>query len=154
MYKNNIKNAVANAIECGVYFVTQAINYNEGVEEAQWVLNAIKGDNITNQIVIDVEWAGGDEGKNGRADYISVQDRTSAIKGFCETIKNSGYEPMIYANKWWLIDYIDMSKLSNYKVWLAHYVTGAPQKISDYKGRYSYWQYTSQGTVSRNIKLC
>ncbi len=155
-YKTNIANASKNKINCGIYFVTQAVNYNEGVEEARWVINAISGDksNIKCPITIDVEWAGGSSGNNGRADSISVPDRTQAIKGFCETIKAEGYIPMIYANKDWLTNHIDMSKLSSYKVWLAHYVSGAPTKKSNYKGDYEYWQYTSTGNILRNKWLC
>lgn len=155
-FDTNIKEATKNAIDCGVYFVTQAINYNEGVEEANWVLNNIKGYNITCPITIDVEWAGGSSGNNGRADYISVDQRTKAIKGFCDTIKKAGYNPMIYANKEWLMYYIDMNKLSDFDVWLAHYVAGAPDNKSDYKGKYTYWQYTATGKcdgINGNVDL-
>ena len=55
---------------------------------------------------------------------------------------------MIYANKYWLTTFLDMSKLSSFDVWLAHYVSGAPTKTSDYKGKYVVWQYTSSGSVS------
>ena len=147
--KENIQNAINNGIDCGGYFVTQAINYQEGVEEANFAIEQIRNYNITRPIAIDVEWAGGAQGNNGRADdgNISIQDRTQAIKGFCETIKNAGYTPMIYANKEWLTRYIDMTQLSSYNVWLAHYVKGAPSAKSDYTGNYSYWQYTSVGNV-------
>ena len=149
-FKENANAANANGINVGAYFVTQATNYAEGVEEANQVLAKIKEYNvkITYPIVIDIEWAGGGEGNNGRADYISVSQRTDATYGFCETIKKSGYEPMIYANKSWLKNYLNMSKLNNYDVWLAHYVTGAPSKTSDYSGKYTMWQYTSKGSVS------
>ena len=120
--KENLKSATANGIDCGGYFVTQARNYQEGVEEAEFALKQISGSNITRPIAIDVEWAGGSAGHNGRADNISVKDRTQAIKGFCYTIKNAGYTPMVYANKEWLTNYIDMSQISSCNVWLAHYV--------------------------------
>lgn len=145
MFQTNLLEATSNGINCGVYFVTQATNYYEGVEEANWVLDNIKGYSITCPIVIDVEWAGGGKGNNGRADNITIEDRTQAIKGFCDTIQKAGYTPMIYANKEWLINYLNMSILSNYYVWLAHYVKGAPEQTSDYMGNYLYWQYTSQG---------
>lgn len=143
--KENLKSATANGIDCGGYFVTQARNYQEGVEEAEFALKQISGSNITRPIAIDVEWAGGSAGHNGRADNISVKDRTQAIKGFCYTIKNAGYTPMVYANKEWLTNYIDMSQISSCNVWLAHYVKGAPLQKSNYNGQYSYWQYTSTG---------
>lgn len=148
-FKENAVNASANGLKVGAYFVTQAKNYSEGKEEASQVLVKLKeyNVNLTYPIVVDIEWAGGDRGYNGRADYISVDDRTEAARGFCETIKNAGYTPVIYANKEWLMFYLNMSKLSAYDVWLAHYVAGAPDKKSDYTGKYTMWQYTSSGSI-------
>lgn len=149
-FKENADKAISNGISIGAYFVTQATNYAEGKEEANQALAKIKESNvkIIYPIVVDIEWAGGEEGNKGRADYISVAQRTEAARGFCETIKNAGYTPMIYANKYWLTTFLDMSKLSSFDVWLAHYVSGAPTKTSDYKGKYVVWQYTSSGSVS------
>lgn len=145
-YQKNIEEALANDINCGVYFFTQAINEKEGIEEANWVLEKIKGYDITYPIAIDTEWSSGDE--DGRADWISVEDRTAAIKGFCQTIKNAGYTPIIYASKDWLENQLSMDQLTEYDVWLAHYVQGAPEQKSDYAGNYTIWQYSSQGTIS------
>lgn len=149
-FKENANNAASNKIAIGAYFVTQATNYEEGKEEANQAITKIKESNVkvTYPIVVDIEWAGGGEGNQGRADYISVAKRTEAARGFCETIKNAGYTPMIYANKYWLTNFLDMSKLTSFDVWLAHYVSGAPTKTSDYKGKYAIWQYTSSGSVS------
>ena len=101
----------------------------------------IRGYDITYPVIIDIE-------SGGRANNISVKDRTEAAKAFCETIKNAGYTPMIYANKNWLLNYLDMDSLSEYDVWLAHYVSGAPQNKSNYQGKYSIWQYSDAGTVN------
>ena len=149
-FKENAQMATSNGISVGAYFVTQATNYAEGKEEANQAIAKIKESKvkITYPIVVDIEWAGGSEGNQGRADYITVAQRTEAARGFCETIKNAGYTPMIYANKYWLTTFLDMSKLSSFDVWLAHYVSGAPTKTSDYKGKYAIWQYTSSGSVS------
>ena len=145
-YEQNLRGAMSNGIECGVYFFSQAINRDEGVEEANWVLEKIKGYDLTYPIAIDTEWSNSD--KDGRADNISVEDRTAAIQGFVETIRNAGYTPIIYASKDWLKNQLDMSKLSGHDVWLAHYVSGAPENTSDYTGYYTIWQYTSEGSVN------
>ena len=145
-YEQNLRGAMSNGIECGVYFFSQAINRDEGIEEANWVLDKIKGYNLDYPIAIDTEWSNSDQ--DGRADNISKEDRTEAIKGFVETIRNAGYTPIIYASKDWLINQLDMSKLSGYDVWLAHYVSGAPENTSDYDGYYTIWQYTSEGSVN------
>lgn len=147
MFETNYKGANENGIPVGVYFVTQALNYNEGVEEANFIIPTLKKCNITYPVVLDVEWAGGYEGNNGRADYISKEERTNAINGFCDTIKKAGYTPMVYANKDWLTNYMNVSDL-RCDIWLAHYVSGAPAKKSDYKGDYTIWQYTSTGKVN------
>ena len=65
---------------------------------------------------------------------------------------------MIYANKWWLENKLDMSKLNGYEVWLAHY-TGTDDPAnnpSDYKGEHQIWQYSESGKIngiSTNVDL-
>lgn len=144
-YRKNIEGALANGINCGIYFFSQAINEQEGIEEAKWVLEKIKGYDIKYPIAIDTEWSS--EDKDGRADWISKEDRTSAMRGFCKTIKEAGYTPIIYTNKDWTQNQLNMASLAEYDVWLAHYVKGAPEKKSDYQGKYSIWQYTSSGNI-------
>ena len=146
----NINGVINNGIKCGVYFFSQAMNRDEGIEEARWVLEEIKSqkyNNIRYPIAIDTEWA--NNSHTGRADSISVEDRTAAIKGFVETIRNAGETPIIYASKDWLINHLNMSELSGYDVWLAHYgIKGAPDNTSDYTGNYTMWQYTSSGSIN------
>ena len=124
-----------------MYFFSQAINREEGIEEAKWVLDRVKNKNITYPIAIDTEASG------GRADNISIEERTEAVKAFLDTINNAGYKSLLYSGKEWIYNNLNMSKLSGYDVWLAHYVTGAPINKSDYKGNYVMWQYTSRGSV-------
>ena len=142
MFSKNVLGATSNGIDVGIYFYTQAINETEAKEEAKFVLNLIKkyGIKVTYPIAIDTELS---PPGTGRADNISVSKRTAVVKAFCETILSAGYTPMIYANKYWLNDNLDMSKLSKYDVWLAHYT-----KQTDYKGKYTMWQYTSKGSVN------
>jgi len=109
----------------------------------------VKGYKLTYPIAIDTEDISGAE---GRADNLSKEQRTKVVVAFCKRIKEAGYEPMIYANKWWLSQALDISQLSNYSIWLAHY-TGATQddplaKPSDFKGKYVMWQYTDKGIIN------
>ena len=145
----NIKNAIANNIDVGIYFFSQAITVEEAIEEAKYTLELIKDYKITYPVIIDVEYA--NEAHTGRADSISKELRTDIVIAFCETIKNAGYKPMFYTDKWFLSENLNVSKLTNYEYWLAHY-TGATRdnpflKLSDYKGKYSMWQYTAKGKV-------
>ena len=149
-FKNNITGATNSGIQVGLYFFTQAITEQEAIEEANFVLARIAGYPITYPIAIDTEWSS-HPNQQGRADSLSKAQRTKIVKAFCETIKQAGYEPMIYANKYWLKDQLDLNQLEDYAIWLAHY-TGATQddplaKPSDYDGKYIMWQYTDKGTV-------
>lgn len=148
-FHTNMQGALNNGLNVGIYFFSQAINESEAIQEANYVLNLVRGYNITYPIAIDTEDI---DYADGRADNLSRGQRTNVIKAFCERIKQAGYQPMIYANKWWLNDKLDMAQLSNYLVWLAHY-TGATQdnplaKPSDYTGNYIMWQFTDKAVVN------
>lgn len=141
----NIQGAQSVGLPCGVYFFSQAINEQEAIEEANWVADIISQYHISYPVVLDSEWS--NSSHNGRADYLTKEERTKVSKAFLDTIKNRGYTPMIYASKDWLYNYLDMSQLTTYEVWLAHY-TGDINIPSSYTGSYSIWQYTSQGNVN------
>ena len=136
-FKSNIQGATAAGLKVGIYFFSQAVNEVEAVEEASMTLSLIKKYRITYPVYIDVESA------NGRADGISKATRTSVINAFCQTIRNSGYTPGLYANKNWLTEKINTGALGGCKIWLAQYVA-APT----YGGRYEMWQYSSRGSIA------
>ena len=136
-FKTNIKGATAAGIKVGVYFFTQAVDEVEAVQEASMVLDRISGYKISYPVFLDVE------GSGGRGDAIDSATRTAVCKAFCNTIKNAGYTPGIYANKTWLSSKMDAGALSGYKIWLAQYA-----KTPTYTGRYDLWQYRSDGKVS------
>lgn len=135
-FKDNIKGATENGIKVGVYFFTQAITEAEAVEEASTAISLVSGYKLNFPIYIDTE------GSGGRADSLSKADRTAIVKAFCETVRNSGYKPGIYASKYWYYDNLDVSQLSTYNIWVAQYNTEC-----NYSGRYDMWQYTSSGSV-------
>ena len=105
-------------------------------QEASMVLSLVKNYNISYPIFIDTE------GSGGRGDTISVSTRTAVVKAFCETIKNGGYTPGIYASKSWFNNQLTVSSLNSYKIWLAQYAT-----VPTYSGKYDLWQYTSSGYI-------
>lgn len=145
MFLNHIKGASTAGLKVGVYFFTEAINYAEGREEAEFTLKLIEkaGVNLYYPIAVDTEYIGeDDEGIIPRADNISKTARTDAIKGFCDVIKERGGQPMIYASTNWFENKLDMSKLP-YDCWCAQYY-----KECEYKGKVVMWQYTSEGMVS------
>lgn len=141
MFLDHIKGAYNAGLKVGVYFFTEALNWAEGKEEAEFTLKLIEkaGVSLYYPIAIDTE---AQSASTERAKHLSVAQRTDAIKGFCETIKERGGVPMIYASTNWFENKLDMSKLP-YKIWCAQYY-----KECEYKGEVSMWQYTSEGSVS------
>lgn len=144
-FVENIEGALDAGIQVGVYYFTEAINKKEAIEEAEYCLKKIKDYDVTLPVVIDYEFptdANGPIGRMYKAN-LSKSAATNNCIAFCDTIKEAGYEPMIYANP------NDFSKLINgkklgqsYKIWLANYTTK-----TTYSNPYEYWQYTSSGSV-------
>ena len=139
MYKSHITGAKAAGLRVGVYFFSQAINEAEAVEEASMAVALAKKYGINMPIAIDSEYAAGG---SGRADKLSKAERTAVTKAFCDTVKSAGYTPMVYASKSWFSDHLNMSQLSGYRIWVAHYA-----EKCGYKGTYHIWQNTDKGKV-------
>ena len=142
MFEQNIKGATAAGLKVGVYFFSQAVDEVEAVQEASFVLDAVKGYKISYPIFLDVEYSGA-AGNKGRADGLDKATRTAVCKAFCATIQSSGYTAGIYANKSWLETKLDPGQLGSYKIWLAQYAA-----TPTYAGKYDMWQYKSTGKVS------
>ncbi len=151
-FERNLMQANATGLDIGVYFFTQAINENEAREEADYIINLIKRYNIKIKypIVIDTENSGsktnGILDNEGRADNLSVTERTNVCIAFCERIKSYGYIPMIYASRNWFYEKLDVNRLNSYEHWVAHY-TEDLNKQTDYQHPYTMWQYTSSGSI-------
>lgn len=141
-FLNHIKGAHKAGLKIGVYFFTEAVNAQEGKEEAAFAIKLIKsaGVPIDYPIAVDTEWI--NAGEFVRANNISKSARTAAIKAFCEEIKAQGYRPMIYASLNWFDTKLDMSQLP-YDIWCAQYYSKC-----QYKGKYIFWQYTSTGKIN------
>jgi GH25 family lysozyme M1 (1,4-beta-N-acetylmuramidase) len=139
MYKSHISGAKAAGLRVGVYFFSQAINEAEAVEEASMAVALAKKYGINMPIAIDSEYA---NGGSGRADGLSKSARTAVTKAFCNTVKSAGYTPMVYASKSWFSTHLDVSQLSSYRIWVAHYADKC-----GYTGKYHIWQNTDKGKV-------
>ena len=137
-FTENIEGAIAADIPVGVYFFTQAVTESEAVEEASMVIHLIEEYDVDYPVFLDSESAGG----KGRADDLSVEQRTMVHNAFLQTIAAAGYETGVYGSRNWLEKQLDMERLSDYNTWLAEY-TEAP----GYPEYYHIWQYTSKGTV-------
>ncbi|SKA64581.1 Lyzozyme M1 (1,4-beta-N-acetylmuramidase), GH25 family [Eubacterium uniforme] len=138
-YEYNIKAANRSGLDVGVYFFSQAITEDEAIEEANFVLEHVKDQELGMPIVYDPEIVYNDK---SRTKGISKEQFTKNTLAFCNTIADAGYEVMIYANMLWEDQQLNMSEIMKYDIWYADYV-GLPQ--TPY--HFSMWQYTDKGTV-------
>lgn len=138
-YEKNMEEALANDIDVGVYFFTQALNKEEAVEEAEFVLEHIKDYDVTYPIVLDVEEI---TTADPRTKDMTKQDWTDVCIAFCDRIAEEGYTPMIYGNLKTFMLMVDLEQLEAYEKWFAYY--GTPLY---FPYEFSVWQYTSTGRV-------
>lgn len=138
-FEQNVQGAVAAGIKAGVYFFSQAVTDEEALEEAEIVLNAIDGLDVTYPIVYDVEKT---SAAHGRMNQLSVEDRTRMARIFVDRIREAGYTPMIYSNmEMWSV-LIDMSAFEDVEKWFAYYKADLY-----FPYEYAVWQYSDKGTV-------
>ena len=140
----NIKGALAQNIDVGIYVFSQAVTTEEAVEEAERALDIIKGYDIKLPVYFDSEYSGAPN-RTGRADGLTKAERTSLAIAFCETVRNAGYKAGVYASKSFFYNNLGYAAFQSrgYEIWLAHYISS----VTDFKYPYNIWQYTSKGSI-------
>lgn len=136
-FEKNMKGAIANGVKVGVYFFSMARNEEEAIQEAAWLVSAIRKYSITYPVAYDLESWG-----QGRIADVSYSQLTSNAIAFLGYVKSSGYTPMMYASKNDFNNRWETNRISGCKFWLAHYTDK-----TDYRGSYQMWQYSSKGSV-------
>lgn len=133
-FVQNIENANSVGIPVGVYFYSYANSIDRAVSDAKWIIDQIKDYKVELPIAFDWEnWGSFNKYE------LSFFGLTNMAKKFMDTVKNVGYDAMLYSSKTYL-ENIWMSV--DYPVWLAHYT-----KNTNYTGDYTYWQLCSNGRV-------
>ena len=139
-----LRGARAAGIKLGVYFYSTAVNPYEAVEEASVAISTVGGLPLDYPIFIDMEFSG--EYPDGRADRLTPSQRADIAVAFCETVRNSGYEPGVYAGQNYMKAYIDYYSISRYTIWLASYTMD--NQLPYFDNRYDIWQFTDRGRVN------
>ena len=130
--------ATAVGLKVGAYIFAQSITVEEAIEEAEYVLNAVKDWEVQMPLVYDWEYV--DE--VARTADMDSRTLTDMAKAFCNTIRDAGYTPMLYFGRSQSVDLLNLEELVEYPFWLAMYST-----IMDYPYKIDMWQYTDEGTV-------
>lgn len=135
---------IANGLKTGIYFFSQAITEAEAVEEADYCINFAKRLGLPCEAGIWFDTELGEANGNGRADKISVQQRTACARAFVDRVKQTGYIGGIYAGSIWLSTRLNMSQLSDIPLWVADY-----RGYQGYQSPMTYgWQYSSSTIVN------
>lgn len=137
-FVDNAKKANMAGLDVGAYFYTQAVSEIEAVEEASALILLTKSVPIEYPLAIRFDMAGG----FGRADSLDADARTKIAETFCQTIKNMGQDPCVYASRNWLNTNLNAKLIEKYKVWMAEF-----RAKPTYEGYYDMWQYTCKGNV-------
>ncbi len=137
-----IQGALDAGLDVGVYFFSQALTTEEAVEEANFVMEQIRGYDVTFPVIFDWEFM---DSETARTSDTAPYTVTECAAAFCDTIRDGGYKPMIYGSRRFALLKLNMSKLADYDFWFAEYKDGHNEPTYPYS--YQIWQYASDGTV-------
>ena len=132
-----LEGAINAGMEVGVYFFSQAIDEEEAVEEAQFVVDNLYGFQLDLPIYFDTEEVAGSE---ARTDYLLTANYTLNAEAFCQAIEEAGYQAGVYASQGWIRRNLDLSLLSDYEIWYAMYGSTPGREYG-----FDMWQYTEEG---------
>lgn len=141
-FKENIEGAIAAQLDVGIYFYSQAISQDEAVQEANFVVQNLEPyrAHVKYPVAFNMGFVSNDK---SRIEGLSREDKTAVTVSFLDAVRASGYVPMVYGDKEWLIKEVDLTKLQDYDVWLSQ-----EEEIPDYPYRYAMWQYNTDGVLN------
>lgn len=134
MFETHYKGLKDAGIKVGAYLYSYCSNVDNAILEARNCLEFIKGKSFELPIFYDLE----DE-------ITKILGRvciTQIAVNFCDEIEKNGYKAGVYANLDWFKNYIDISRINQYKIWLAQWEVDKPTA----NFHYDYWQY-KVGTI-------
>lgn len=136
-FEKNIKGAINNDIQVGIYFYSSAKNEKEAKEEAKWVVNKINPykEYISYPVAFDLE-----DFNKYRLKGINNTKLSKNAEAFLKYIEENNYTPMIYSCNLPLKHIWSKKIKEKYKIWLAQYDNNIDLK-------YDMIQYTSKGKV-------
>ncbi len=149
-FQQNMEGALAAGLRVGVYFFSQSVGAHEAAEEALYVLDKIKGYDVTMPVAFDWEPMDG-----GRSDGVDIEALTNSADVFCKVVQDAGYQPCVYFFRSLAYYDYDLSQLADYTFWV-----GAPGTYPDFYYAHNIWQFSFtgkidgiQGDVDLNLEL-
>lgn len=145
----HINGAQANKMNVGLYIFSQAVNSNEAVEEADYVLNLIDQYDWDIDMPIIIDREAGRMTKRLTNAKLSKEKETAVVQAFADEITSAGYKAGVYASYSWYKDKMNADDLEDCAIWIARYnnmttsnaKSGTP--YADVLCDYEFWQYSS-----------
>lgn len=145
----HINGAQANKMNVGLYIFSQAVNSNEAVEEADYVLNLIDQYDWDIDMPIIIDREAGRMTKRLTKAKLSKAKETAVVQAFADEITSAGYKAGVYASYSWYKDKMNADDLEDCAIWIARYnnmttsnaKSGTP--YADVLCDYEFWQYSS-----------
>ena len=141
-FQKNITGALDAGLDVGIYFFSQATSIGEAREEALQTLEWIRDYEITYPIVFDWERISNSDSRTRDTTGATI---TACARTFCNLIEDAGYTAMTYGSPSKVGKDLDLTELTDYAFWLAHYT--ADWQPTSFQYFFDMWQYSSQGYV-------
>lgn len=124
-------------IPYGIYLYSYAVNKEEALSEANFVLNMLKQYDIqpTLGIYYDIE-------SNNITSYLTVIDYEQIIPTFLNQVRTANFKTQVYTYKSYANEKLYSPMIQKEITWIAQY-----NKECTWDGFYEGWQYTSSGQV-------
>ena len=138
-FETNLAGASAAGLDTGVYFFSQATNVSEAIEEAEFVIDHLRGFRVNLPVIFD--WEKIDE-ETARTSGLGELTLTDCAVAFCRTIENAGYDAGVYFNRYLGYYGFDLSRLTDYAFWVS-----VPGDFPDYYYACDFWQCSFTASI-------
>ena len=134
-FDQNMKNAKAAGLPCGVYWFSYALTPEDAIKEADACYEVIKNYKLEYPVSFDME----------TESQMKLPKETVAqiIEAFCGRMESYGYYTTLYTYASFLNYKVDDRIFDKYDIWVAHYNTSKPA----FNRNYGLWQYSCTGSV-------
>lgn len=138
LFHTNVKGALAAGLDVGVYVYAYCKSAAAAITAARETLELIAPYRITYPVAFDMEIDGSTPFQNN-----SKAVNNAIAAAFMDEVEKGGYYAMLYTFYSFTQQYLDMSSLKKYDLWLAHHATSTP-----YKG-HGIWQHHGDAQKDR-----
>lgn len=136
---SHYQNLNARNVPIGFYHYSRATNVEEATKEANYVLDYIRGKNISLPIFLDME-------DNMRQAKVSRQELSRVADTFLDIIQKNGYVAGIYSYPHFAKSHLNKEVRNRGNFWIADYAGVGFTGYTDTE--FDIWQYTHKGRIA------